>query len=49
MAKEAGEGARAAVIPAIANAIADAIGVAIKSLPITPEKVLAALSEKAQK
>ena len=29
--------------PAIANAVADAIGVRITDLPITPEKVLAAL------
>jgi CO/xanthine dehydrogenase Mo-binding subunit len=34
--------------PAIANAIHDAVGVRIKSLPITPEKVLAALQEKAR-
>jgi len=32
--------------PAIANAIYDAVGVRIKDLPITPEKVLAALKEK---
>ncbi|MBW2311277.1 MAG: xanthine dehydrogenase family protein molybdopterin-binding subunit, partial [Deltaproteobacteria bacterium] len=32
--------------PAIANAIYDAIGVKITSLPITPEKVLAALKER---
>jgi len=29
--------------PAIANAIYDAIGVRIRDLPITPEKILAAL------
>jgi 4-hydroxybenzoyl-CoA reductase subunit alpha len=45
-AKEAGEGSLAATIPAIANAIYDAVGVRIHSLPITPEKVLAALKEK---
>jgi 4-hydroxybenzoyl-CoA reductase subunit alpha len=45
-AKEAGEGSLAATIPAIANAIYDAVGVRINSLPITPEKVLAALREK---
>lgn len=45
-AKEAGEGSLAATIPAIANAIYDAVGVRIHSLPITPEKVLAALHEK---
>jgi 4-hydroxybenzoyl-CoA reductase subunit alpha len=44
-AKEAGEGSLAAVIPALANAIYDAIGVWINDLPITPEKVLAALDE----
>ncbi|RLA85622.1 MAG: xanthine dehydrogenase family protein molybdopterin-binding subunit [Deltaproteobacteria bacterium] len=32
--------------PAIANAIYDAVGVRIKDLPITPEKVLKALKEK---
>ena len=44
--KEVGEGARAAVIAAIANAVADAIGARIYSLPITPEKVLEALEAK---
>jgi len=44
--KEAGECARAAVIPAIANAIYDAVGVRIHRVPITPEKVLNALGSK---
>jgi len=44
--KEAGECARAAVIPAIANAIYDAVGVRIHRVPITPEKVLNALRSK---
>jgi len=35
--------------PAVANAVYNAIGVRIKELPITPEKVLQALSEKADK
>jgi 4-hydroxybenzoyl-CoA reductase subunit alpha len=48
-AKEAGEGSLAATIPAVANAIYDAVGVRITSLPITPEKVLAALQEKHRK
>jgi 4-hydroxybenzoyl-CoA reductase subunit alpha len=48
-AKEAGEGSLAATIPAIANAVYDAVGVRIHSLPITPEKVLAALREKQKK
>lgn len=42
-AKEAGEGSLAATLPAIANAIEDAVGVRITELPITPERVLAAL------
>jgi CO/xanthine dehydrogenase Mo-binding subunit len=33
-------------IPAIANAVTDAIGVQICDLPITPEKVLRALESK---
>jgi 4-hydroxybenzoyl-CoA reductase subunit alpha len=45
-AKEVGEGARASVAPAIANAITDAIGVRIKEFPITPEKILKALEDK---
>jgi 4-hydroxybenzoyl-CoA reductase subunit alpha len=45
-AKEAGEGSLAATIPAIANAIFDAVGVRIDTLPITPEKVLEALRRK---
>src|SRR3989454_3768326 len=45
-AKEAGEGSLAATIPAVADAIYDAVGVWITTLPITPEKVLKALEEK---
>ncbi|HVA72850.1 MAG TPA: 4-hydroxybenzoyl-CoA reductase subunit alpha [Candidatus Limnocylindrales bacterium] len=45
-AKEAGEGSLAATIPAIANAIFDAVGVRINSIPITPDKILEALREK---
>ena len=48
-AKEAGEGSLAATIPAIANAIYDAVGVRINTLPITPDKILAALREKQQR
>jgi CO/xanthine dehydrogenase Mo-binding subunit len=36
------------VAPAIANAIEDAIGVRIKDLPITAEKILRALREESQ-
>ena len=45
-AKEAGEGSLAATIPALANAVYDAVGVRITSLPITPEKILRALRDK---
>ncbi|MBS0574962.1 MAG: molybdopterin-dependent oxidoreductase [Proteobacteria bacterium] len=42
-AKEAGEGPLAPVIPAIANAIHDAVGVRLFELPMRPDRVLAAL------
>ena len=45
-AKECGEGPIQPVIPAILNALYDAIGIRITTLPITPEKVLKALKEK---
>ncbi len=47
-AKEAGEGTMVFTVPAIVNAIEDAIGVRIKDLPVTPDKILKALKEKAQ-
>lgn len=45
-AKGVGEPGLVPTAPAIANAVYDAIGVRIKDLPITPEKILAALKEK---
>ena len=45
-AKEVGEGATLPVLGAIANAVADAIGVRIFELPITPERVLNAIKSK---
>ncbi|HTD25039.1 MAG TPA: molybdopterin cofactor-binding domain-containing protein [Terriglobales bacterium] len=45
-AKEASEGSTAAVIPAIANAIYDAVGIRLREAPFTPERVLAALQAK---
>jgi 4-hydroxybenzoyl-CoA reductase subunit alpha len=47
-AKEASEGSLAATIPAIANAIYDAVGVRMREAPFTPERVLAALRRKKQ-
>jgi 4-hydroxybenzoyl-CoA reductase alpha subunit len=44
-AKEVGEGAALPVMGAVANAVADAIGVRINDLPITPEKILRALGK----
>ncbi len=48
-AKGLGEPALAATAPAIANAIYNAVGVRIKDLPITPDKIVRALKEKDKK
>jgi 4-hydroxybenzoyl-CoA reductase subunit alpha len=45
-AKECSEGSLAATIPAISNAIYDAVGVRLHESPFTPERVLAALRTK---
>jgi len=45
-AKECSEGSLAATIPAIANAIYDAVGVRLHESPFTPERVLSALRTK---
>ena len=45
-AKEVGEGAIAGILGAVANAIYDAVGVRITSLPITREKVLEGLKAR---
>jgi 4-hydroxybenzoyl-CoA reductase subunit alpha len=42
-AKEVGEGATLPILGALANAIADAIGVRVFELPITPQRVLEAI------
>jgi CO/xanthine dehydrogenase Mo-binding subunit len=44
--KGVGEMTANSPIPAIANAVTDAIGVQITELPITPEKVLRALEQR---
>ena len=46
-AKGIGEPALTPVAPAIANAVADAIGVRVFDLPITPERVVMALRKAA--
>jgi len=48
-AKEAGEGLTNPTAGALSNAVFHAVGVSIKNLPITPEKVLEALKEKKKK
>jgi 4-hydroxybenzoyl-CoA reductase subunit alpha len=45
-AKEVGQGPLLPVMPAVANAVYDAVGVRIDEVPITPEKVMKALAEK---
>jgi 4-hydroxybenzoyl-CoA reductase alpha subunit len=47
-AKEAGQGPLLPVIPAIANAVYDAVGVRIDQVPITPDLVLRGLELKRQ-
>ncbi|MGH7568932.1 MAG: molybdopterin cofactor-binding domain-containing protein, partial [Gemmatimonadales bacterium] len=47
-AKEVGQGPLLPVMPAVANAVYDAVGVRIDEVPITPEKVLKALRRKAK-
>jgi 4-hydroxybenzoyl-CoA reductase subunit alpha len=45
-AKEVGQGPLLCVIPAVVNAVADALGVRVDEVPVTPEKVLKALDEQ---
>ncbi len=44
-AKEVGEGALAPLVPSVANAIYDAVGIRLMSVPMTPDKVLEAISK----
>ena len=46
-AKEVGQGPLLPVMPALANAVYDAVGVRIDEVPITPDKILRALEAKA--
>jgi len=45
-AKEAGEGSLAAFLPALTNAIADATGLRFNNLPVTPDRVFAAIDRR---
>ncbi|HKI96634.1 MAG TPA: molybdopterin cofactor-binding domain-containing protein [Gemmatimonadales bacterium] len=47
-AKEVGQGPLLPVMPAVANAIYDAVGVRVDEVPLSPEKVLKALQDKAR-
>ena len=47
-AKEAGQGPLLPIMPAVANGVFDAVGVRIDEIPVTPEKVLKALKDKAR-
>jgi hypothetical protein len=46
-AKEVGQGPLLPMMPAVANAVYDAVGVRIHEVPITPEKIVKALADKA--
>ncbi len=48
-AKEAGEGPLHPVLPAISNAVFDAVGIRLTKLPLSPARVLAALRERSVK
>ena len=45
-AKEVGEGSLAAFLPALTNAIADAIGIRFNDLPVTPDRVFEAIEKR---
>ncbi len=45
-AKEVGQGPLLPIMPAVANAVYDAVGVRVDEVPITPEKIVKALAEK---
>ena len=47
-AKEAGEGSLSGFLPALTNAVADAIGVRATELPLTPDRLLELMEKKAK-
>jgi 4-hydroxybenzoyl-CoA reductase subunit alpha len=46
-AKEVGQGPLLPIMPAVANAVYDAVGVRVDQIPVTPERILKALQAKA--
>jgi hypothetical protein len=48
-AKEVGQGPLLPIMPAVANAVYDAVGVRVDEVPVTPEKILKALKEKSRR
>ncbi len=46
-AKEVGQGPLLPIMPAVANAVFDAVGVRVDQIPVTPEKILRALQARA--
>jgi 4-hydroxybenzoyl-CoA reductase subunit alpha len=47
-AKEVGQGPLLPIMPAVANAVYDAVGVRIDEVPVTPDKILRALDDRAR-
>ena len=47
-AKEAGQGPLLPIMPAVANAVFDAVGVRVDEIPVGPEKIHAALQDLAK-
>ncbi len=45
-AKEVGQGPLLPIMPAVANAVFDAVGVRVDEIPVTPDKVLKAMTSK---
>src|SRR5205814_209202 len=48
-AKEVGQGPLLPMMPAVANAVFDAVGVRVDEVPITPEKIVKALKDKSRR
>jgi 4-hydroxybenzoyl-CoA reductase subunit alpha len=48
-AKEVGQGPLLPMMPALANAVYDAVGVRVDEIPVTPEKVIRALEAKTKR